>query len=359
KNWVAADENGVARGQQFNTYDTSVVGPNTFIGSQFLAALRASEEMAKVCDDPASAERWHSLFEKSSAAYASECWDDEYKYFVQRIPQGQRASDYGNACFVDQVLGQWWALVNGLGYVLPQDKVDASLAAIAKWNMVGDMSLYKYHYEKPRIFIWGPGKGLLMCLWPRGDYIPKPILYREEVWTGCEYHAAASMIWEGLLPEGLAVVKAIHERYNDGVRCPWNEIECGDHYSRAMSSWSVLLACQGFSYVGPRGQLSFNPRVLPENHKSFFSGAQGWGLFTQKRKAQEQQNTLEVKWGQLRVTELAFGLPAGVEKAQASLKIGNAQAEAKARFVGGKMVITLDPPQVLTAGSTLQAVTRW
>ena len=160
KRWDGTDEDGVARGRQFNTYDTEVVGPNTFIGVQYLAALRASEEMAKVCGDEASAQRWHGIFEKGSAAYAKECWDDELKYFVQRIPQGQRAADYGNACFVDQVLGQWWSLVNGLGYVLPKDKVDASLAAIWKWNMVGDMSLYKYHYERPRIFIWDKGKGL-------------------------------------------------------------------------------------------------------------------------------------------------------------------------------------------------------
>ena len=359
KRWDGADEDGVARDRQFNTYDTEVVGPNTFVGSQYLAALRAAEEMAKVCGDEESAKRWRGICDKGSAAYAAECWDEEYKYFVQRIPEGKRASDYGNACFVDQVLGQWWALVNGLGYVLPKEKVDASLAAIAKWNMIGDMSLYKYHYERPRIFIWGSGKGVLMCRWPRGDYIPRPILYREEVWTGCEYHAAASMLWEGMLPEGLAVVKAIFERYNDGQRSPWNEIECGDHYARAMSSWSVLLACQGSAYTGPRGALAFSPRVTPENHKSFFSGAEGWGTFTQERKANEQQDTLQLKWGKLRVAELAFGLPAGAEKAQASLEIGNARAEAKARVADGKIVITLEPALNLAPGSTLRIVTKW
>lgn len=359
KRWDGKDEDGVARERQFNTYDTEVVGPNTFVGSQYLAALRAAEELAKVCGDEDSAKRWRGIFEKGSAAYTAECWDDEYKYFVQRMPQGQRAADYGNACFVDQVLGQWWAWVNDLGYVLPQDKVAASLAAIAKWNMIGDMALYKYHYDRPRIFIWGNGKGLLMCVWPRGDYIPGPILYREEVWTGCEYHAAASMLWEGMLPEGLAAVKAIFERYNDGQRSPWNEIECGDHYARAMSSWSVLLACQGSAYVGPRGKLSFNPRLTPENHRSFFSGAEGWGTFMQERKANEQQNSLLVKWGKLRVAELAFGLPAGAEKAQASVELGNARAEAKSRVAGGRIVITLEPPLSLPAGSTLRVVTRW
>jgi hypothetical protein len=126
-----------------------------------------------------------------------------------------------------------------------------------------------------------------------------------------------------------------------------------------MSSWSVLLACQGSAYTGPRGALAFSPRVTPENHKSFFSGAEGWGTFTQERKANEQQDTLQLKWGKLRVAELAFGLPAGAEKAQASLEIGNARAEAKARVADGKIVITLEPALNLAPGSTLRIVTKW
>ena len=359
KRWDGPDEDGVARARQFNTYDTEVVGPNTFVGSQYLAALRAAEEMAKVCGNEESAKRWHAIFEKGSAAYAAECWDDQYKYFVQRIPEGQRAADYGNACFVDQVLGQWWALVNELGYVLPKDKVDAALSAIWKWNMVGDMSLYKYHYERPRIFIWDKGKGLLMCLWPRGDYITQPILYREEVWTGCEYHAAASMIWEGMVPEGLAVVKAIHERYTDGVRNPWNEIECGDHYARAMSSWSVLLALQGGSCVGPRGKLGFDPRLAPEKHKSFFSAAEGWGSFSQQREGKTQKNELGLAWGRLRLAELSLGIPPEAAQAKASVELGQARAESQATVGNGRIVLRFQPALDLAPGQTLRVTTSW
>src|SRR5258705_3423857 len=37
-------------------------------------------------------------------------------------------------------------------------------------------------------------------------------------------------------------------RYNGTRRNPYNEIECGDHYSRAMAGWSVLEALGGFRY---------------------------------------------------------------------------------------------------------------
>ena len=359
KRWDGPDEDGVARGRQFNTYDTEVVGPNTFIGSQYLAALRAAEEMARACGDEDAAARWHGIFEKGSAAYARECWDGQAKYFVQRIPEGQRAADYGNACFVDQVLGQWWALVNGLGDVLPRQEVDDALAAVWKWNMVGDMSMYKYHYETPRIFIWGTGKGLMICRWPRADYLKGPILYREEIWTGCEYHAAASMIWHGMAREGLAVVKAVHERYTDGVRNPWNEIECGDHYARAMSSWSVLLACQGNSYVGPRGRLGFDPRVTPEKHQSFFSGAEGWGSFSHERDSRAQRNAVRLAWGRLGLAELSFGLPPEAAGAKARAELAGARAEAQSTVKDGKVILRFQPALNLTAGQALSVVTTW
>src|SRR5438552_3891629 len=46
---------GVIRGEQPNTYDIHLYGPNTFIGTQYLAALRACEimlpEIAGVCKE--------------------------------------------------------------------------------------------------------------------------------------------------------------------------------------------------------------------------------------------------------------------------------------------------------------------
>ena len=91
--------------------------------------------------------------------------------------------------------------------------------------------------------------GLIMCSWPQGGKNPGfakhwQYGYFNECMTGFEWQAAAHMIWEGhdqpdLLEAGLAVSRAIHDRYNAALRNPYNEIECSDHYSRAMASYGV------------------------------------------------------------------------------------------------------------------------
>ena len=76
---------------------------------------------------------------------------------------------------------------------------------------------------------------------------------KDDVWTGLEYEAACDMLNEGLLEEGLTVIRAIHDRYNGTKRNPWNEIEGWDHYSRAMHAWNFLLVLSGYTHDGPAG----------------------------------------------------------------------------------------------------------
>ena len=125
--------------------------------------------------------------------------------------------------------------------------------------------------------------------------------------TGFEWQAAAHMIWEGhdqpdLLQKGLAVSRAIHDRYHARLRNPYNEIECSDHYARSMASYGVFQAVCGFEYHGPRGYLGFAPRLAPERFKAPFVTAEGWGTFTQRREVSGQHETIVVRWGHLTLT---------------------------------------------------------
>ena len=163
------------------------------------------------------------------------------------------------------------------------------------------------------------------------------ILYADEVWTGIEYAAAGAMIYEGLIDAARQIVRMARSRYDgrrrDGLNSgpggnPFNELECGKFYARAMSSWSLLIASQGLVLEGPQGILGFKPHWQPEDHRSFFTAPEGWGLFVQQRKEQEQTERIEVRHGRLRIKEFVFALPSG-DAATATVKIAGQPVAAR------------------------------
>jgi len=102
------------------------------------------------------------------------------------------------------------------------------------------------------------------------------------VWCGIEYQVASHLIYEGLVEEGLAIVKGARDRHDGTRRNPWNEFECGSHYARSMASYSLLLALSGFRYSAPAKRISFAPRIHKDNFACFFSVDSGWGMYRQQ-----------------------------------------------------------------------------
>jgi uncharacterized protein (DUF608 family) len=334
---------GTLSDDQWNTYDNAIHGVNTFIGSYYLAALRAGEEMAKRMGEPSTANRFHSVFEKGQKKLVELCWNGEY--FQQHLPDYlHRDGEYGPGCLSDQLIGQWWAHQLGLGYILPEDKVKTALKSIYKYNWLPDFRNFQHNWRK---FAGGKDKGLLICTWPKGGRPANTIPYVDEVWTGVEYQVAAHMAYEGMLEEALSIVKGARDRY-DGVprapmpRNPWNEIECGGHYARAGSSWLLLLAMSGWQYDGMTGSLQFAPRYKPENFKSFFSGPEGWGSLKQTRKGKTQHNEIQVLEGSLRVTRLQLQ-PASAAKSVRVMHVGNVLGARLEHNREGVIVIPIHP----------------
>jgi hypothetical protein len=114
------------------------------------------------------------------------------------------------------------------------------------------------------------------------------------------------MIWEGMVMEGLAVTRAVHDRYHASRRNPWNEVECGDHYARSMASYGVYLAACGFEYDGPKAHIGFAPKLTPENFKCAFTSAEGWGSYSQKSESGKWKAEIAVKWGKLKLKTIAI-----------------------------------------------------
>ena len=343
---------GILQDDQWNTYDEALHGVTTFISGYYLAALRAGEEWARRVGDRAAAERFHGIFEKGQKQLVELCWNEEY--FQQHLPDYmKRQGEVGPGCMSDQLLGQWWAHQLGLGYILPRAMVVSALRAVFKYNFKSDLTGWPH---APRAFAGAKDKGLIICTWPKGGRPGNVMLYSDEVWTGIEYQAAAHMIYEGMIEEGFAIVKAARDRY-DGIprapigRNPWNEIECGGHYARAMSSWSLLLALSGWEYDGPRQALRLTPRHTPNNFKSFFAGPEGWGSLRQSREGQAQRNELSVREGRLGVAEIAL-LPGAAPKS-VEVECGGKTIPSTFSFNAGVVVVSLKQPAVVQAGQTL------
>jgi non-lysosomal glucosylceramidase len=243
--WVR-DERAVLSGIQPSTHDIDLTGVNSFMGTLWLAALRAAEELALLVGDE-SAERYRDLFGRASRAYDEALFDGEY--YVQRLEPGDSPEfQWLEGCLSDQLIGQWWAHELGLGHVLPAEHVRSALRAVVRHNLRTGFDGFEHPF---RVFADGSDTGLLMCTWPRGGRPIVPTRYCDEVWTGSEYQVAANCFREGLADEGWRIVRAVWARYDGTRRNPYNEIECGDHYARALAGWSVLDALGGVRYDAP------------------------------------------------------------------------------------------------------------
>jgi non-lysosomal glucosylceramidase len=352
---------GMTHGHQWNTYDSAVSGANTFIGSHYLAALAASERMALVMQDSDSAGRWRAVRLSGMKNQDEKLWNGEY--YIQ-IPAPKPAQDYNTGCHADQLLGQWWAHMLNLGYLYPKDRVRSAFESIMKYNFREKFAGFQ---QKPRRYIPDDEGGLIICTWPHGGRPKDFTVYSDEVWTGIEYAAAGTMIYEGLVDNARRIVRMARSRYDgrrrDGLDSgpggnPFNELECGKFYARAMSSWSLLIASQGLVLEGPKGLLGFKPNWQPEDHRSLFTAPEGWGLFIQQRKDKEQTERIEVRHGRLRLKELVFALPDGVA-ATATVKIAGQTVPATLAQSGKEVRLALGQEVIVAEGEAVEVSFPW
>lgn len=294
------DKDGLMEDEQHNTYDIEFYGPNPMTSSLYLGALRAAEEMAKHLGDKDSEKQYRLMFENGREKFSKLLWNGEY--YVQKLNNvNEREYQFGEGCLSDQLLGQWFAHVVGLGYLLPKDQVKLAIKSIFQYNW--KESLYD-HQNYERTFALNDESGLLVCTWPKGGRPKYPLPYTDEVWTGIEYQVAAHLIYEGYLKEGLTIVKGVRERYDGLRRNPWDEIECGHHYARAMSSWSLLLALSDFEYSAPDKTIGFGPKVSEENFRCFFSTGSCWGSYKRELASSTQKDIIEVRYGKLELNRI-------------------------------------------------------
>ena len=356
---IAKDSNddGMIEGAQPNTLDAAWYGKIAWLNSLYLAALRAGEAMAIEMADEKFARKTRAIFEQGREKIVKLLFNGEY--FIQ-IPDPKHLDAIGadTGCYIDQVFGQSWAFQVGLGRLYSQEHIKKALKSLWKYNFAPDVGPFKEVYKRGRPYALAGDGGLIMCTWPKGGKREGwkkhwQFGYFNECMSGFEYQAAGHMIREGMLTEGLAIARAIHDRYDAALRNPYNEIECSDHYARAMASYGVYLAACGYQYHGPKGLLGFAPRLDPENFRAAFTAAEGWGTFSQKRDSQKQTERIEIKYGTLTLRELRFQLPEGLQPQKVSAFLKNGQIPVGFDFDGGQLDIHLPKKVELSPKSGL------
>jgi non-lysosomal glucosylceramidase len=162
------------------TYDEWVVrGESAYCGGLWLASLRAAEEIAKVLNDSAAQTKYHDLFVRSQASYIKKLWNGEYFRY-------DTGSDYRDSIQADQLAGQWYAHMTGLGDLVPADMQRKALKKIFDFNVMK----------------FGKGEmGAVNGIAADGSIITTNEQV-QEVWTGTTFSVAALMLADGLKDEG-------------------------------------------------------------------------------------------------------------------------------------------------------------
>ncbi len=352
-----SNDDGMIEGAQPNTLDAAWYGKIAWLNSLYLAALRAGEQMAIEMGDDDFAKKTRMIYEKGREKIVELLWNGEY--FIQ-IPAPKHLDAIGadTGCYIDQVFGQSWAFQVGMGRLYSEKHIKKALESLWKYNFAPDVGPFKEVYKRGRPYAQAGDGGLIMCSWPKGGKREGwkkhwQFMYFNECMTGFEYQVAGHMIAEGMLKEGLAITRAIHDRYDAALRNPYNEIECGDHYARAMASFGVYLAACGYEYHGPKGILGFAPKLNPENFTAAFTAAEGWGAFSQKRDSTKQTERIQVKYGKLRISTLRFEMPQTGKLGKVTAKVDDKMISIDYALSKGRLTIDLQDDIELEAGSGL------
>jgi uncharacterized protein (DUF608 family) len=292
---------GIIEEPHHNTYDIEFWGPDGMCTSFYLGALTAIIKLGHALNTDVSL--YHELMKKGKTYMESDLFDGEY--FIQKVkwegleakspieeakktwtsdysPEGEvlfkkegPKYQYGSGCLADGVLGLWIVKVCGIDEpIIDPEKVKSHLNSVYRYNM--KKSLVNHVNPQRPSFALGKEGGLLLCTWPKDDEPSLPFRYSNEVWTGIEYQVASHLIFEGMVEQGLDIIRTCRKRYDGRVRNPFNEYECGHWYARAMSSYGLIQALTGIRYSAVDQTLYFDSQI-GNDFKCFISTETGFG----------------------------------------------------------------------------------
>lgn len=209
------------------TYDNWVArGESAYSGGLYLAALRATTEIARKLGENQTASDYDALFKKAQAAYIKNLWNGAYFNYDQ-------GSTYHTDIMAEQLAGQWYANLTGLGDLVPAQMRRSALQRVFDYNVMkfqnGEM-------------------GALNGMGADGQALHENEQV-EEVWTGTTFSIASHMLSEGMRDQAF---RTAHGVYN----VVWND---RGYFFRTPEAYDARGLYRASMYMRPGAIWSMEP----------------------------------------------------------------------------------------------------
>lgn len=301
------------------TYDAwQMRGTPSYVASLWIGSLRAAIRIAEAAEKPDEAHHWTELLEKASASFDALLFNGEY---YSLWVDGKTRDEL---CMTDQISGEWFSHLIGLPTTISRKNLDQAVASILKYNFNPEFGLHNATAPMG-------GAGLLALTNVQAGGL----------WSGIEFAFASFLMDHGRYADGVKIVEAIHRRYLRAGQ-PWNHVECGNHYSRAMSSWATMLAATGFKPDASIQSLTLSPGIAG-NFRAPWVTAAGFGTIDRSGRTL----SIHCTHGTLSLTTLKLS------EAVQSARIGAMALTMHATKDRENVMLKFSTPVSLTAGQTL------
>jgi uncharacterized protein (DUF608 family) len=209
-------------------------GTSSYVGSIWLACLRAARKLAEIMGDTSFATDCNKWFEKGLRSFEKKLWNGEY-YNLYNEPETARSS---NTCLGNQLVGQWYAYLIGIGDFLPKKHISSAIEAVKKLNVAATEF------------------GVVNGVKPSGDIDYESLNhFSDSICPGESFCYAATCIYAGKKDLGLEVAKATYENIAIRQKTIWNitwnlspldgSPRWGREYYSNMVVWSLYCALTG------------------------------------------------------------------------------------------------------------------
>ncbi|MEE1010587.1 MAG: GH116 family glycosyl hydrolase [Acutalibacteraceae bacterium] len=220
-----------------NTYDAwNFSGTPVYISVLWLAALKAAVFIADRVGDKSRSDQWSNILFNGKKSLEEKLWNGEY----YNLWRNNDVTD--ESLMTDQLDGEWFLRMIGLDGNLPDERVRSVIEFIFKNNFDNEQGLVNATVPENK---WTSIDTYNNC-------------QTIAVWTGIGYVFSSLALSVGETEISDTVVDSIH---SNQLRLGhfWDHWECGHHYTRPMSSWSILHAVSGLSVDYENKKLTFKP----------------------------------------------------------------------------------------------------